>query len=93
MAAENGTLGTDGLANAIAAVTNRENIVTFGEQGSSRGTESGGTTADFAEKIKAIQASDNLDYGAAVRLAVEKYPDLYAAYRESIVHTTQGGME
>ena len=93
MAAENGTLGTDGLANAIAAVTNRDNIVTFGEQGSSRGDDQSGGTADFAEKIKAIQASDNLDYGAAVRLAVEKYPDLYAAYRESIVHTSQGGIE
>jgi phage I-like protein len=91
MAAENGTLDSSGLANAISAVTNRDNIVTFGEQGSSRDS-GGGSTEDFAEKIKSIQASDNLSYSAAVQLAAEKHPDLYAAYRESIVHV-QGGSE
>lgn len=83
MASENGALDSTGLAAAIGAVTDRENIVTFGEKGSSRASE-GGTTADFATKIKEIQASDNLSYSAAVKMAAEKHPDLYQAYRESV---------
>lgn len=90
MAAENGSLDAAGLTAAISAVTKKDNIVTFGEVGSSRAGETGGNTADFAEKIKGYQASDNLSYGAAVKMAAEKHPELYTAYRESIVHVGGG---
>lgn len=90
MASENGSLSPEALADTIAAVTDKDNIVTYGEQGSSRNKDGSGSVADFAEAVKSIQASDNLDYRAAVLMAAEKNPELYEAYREGIVRV-QGG--
>lgn len=42
-----------------------------------------GTRMLFAAKVEEVMKEDNLDYGTAVKLAAEKYPDLAEAYHSA----------
>lgn len=62
-------------------------LVDYSERGSSVTPEATDATPKaFAEKVAAIQIEDKVDYRTAVRLASEKHPDLFAAYRESVTY-------
>jgi hypothetical protein len=85
-------LTEDHLGDLLDSISN-SGIVEYGELGSSRTREDEGhvsLTADgnasqqFAAAVREVMEQDNLEYAAAVRIAAEKNPELFRAYRQSI---------
>lgn len=65
----------------------RTGTVDFTETGSSRSESfDDETPADkkFAEKVVEIMHADKLDYASATKIATEKHPELFEAYRNSL---------
>jgi phage I-like protein len=77
----------------LDAIAN-DGIVDYKEHGSSRGTEdfvpkSTDPRMAFSEAVEDIMKKDDMEYEAAIRVAAEKHPDLYAEYLGRIPATTK----
>jgi Mu-like prophage I protein len=72
----------------VLELVGRTGLVDFNEVGSSTTNpytnDDGDAAKSFAEAVAAIQTNDNLDYDAAVNVAVEKHPQLFEAYRQQV---------
>lgn len=79
------------LSDLLGAIAN-DGIVEYGERGSSRSVEqmpiaeSGNQREAFAARVKEIMESDNLDRDAAIKMAAERFPEEFAAYRRPILN-------
>jgi hypothetical protein len=92
-----GTVTAEDFEEAVRTIT-AGGIVDFGESGSSLDDENvivevktGGTPQAihdnrklFAEKVSEIQTKDKLEYKEAIKLATETYPELAAAYAQTV---------
>lgn len=82
-----GTFTVDDYKGTLDAIMNN-GIVDYGTHGSSRESEviePAGSVRDvrkqFSEVIAQIQETDKLDFEAAYKVAAEKHPDLFLAYK------------
>jgi Mu-like prophage I protein len=78
-----GQLTEEHLTDVLDAVLTN-GMVDYSERGTSRVEEAPADAESakkaFAEKVAEIRVADNLDYGAAVKIASEKHPDLARQY-------------
>lgn len=83
-----GSASTADLAELMELVGSDKGIVDYEEMGSARAKQVPTNPAKaFSEKVVELQESDKLEYGDAVNLAMQRYPDLFAGYRAAIPGT------
>lgn len=72
----------------VLELVGKTGTVDFSERGSSTAKTYTGDDGDaamgFAEAVAQVQENDKLEYGAAVSVAAERHPDLFAAYRQQV---------
>jgi hypothetical protein len=72
----------------VLELIGKTGTVDYKEAGSSAvrtyASEDGDAAKGFAEAVAQVQEDDKLDYGAAVKVAAERHPDLFAEYRQQV---------
>lgn len=83
-----GTFCSEDLGKTLDLIA-KTGIVEYGERGHKTGDGDGDPSTEtdarviFGKRIEQYMASDNLDRTAALRMAVEKHPDEFEAYRKA----------